>query len=241
MSSSNFDRRTYFAHVRESLFGGAMSQEQVDGQNVLLGLWEWQATGTPMKDVRWLSYMLATVYHECATRMWPIEEYGLGDGREYGEIDPETGQVYYGRGFVQLTWRENYRNATVKLSLSGDRDLEWHADRALDCLIAARVLFRGMAEGWFTGKKLGDYFDADTDDPVNARRIINGNDCDTKIAGYYDLFLAAVRAALVEEEEPTTTRRTPKHTPAITLVAITVPAGGQDVAVTVNGEVYEPS
>jgi len=62
----------------------------------------------------------------------------------------------------------------------------------LDSLIAARVMFRGMAEGWFTGAKLGDYFNESEDDPINARRIINGNDKDELIAGYYDTFLEAL-------------------------------------------------
>jgi hypothetical protein len=35
--------------------------------------------------------------------MQPIEEYGKGRGMPYGKPDPTTGQVYYGRGFVQLT------------------------------------------------------------------------------------------------------------------------------------------
>ena len=52
---------------------------------------------------------------------------------------------------------------------------------ALDSLIAARIMFRGMAEGWFTGKKLGDYFNA-KEETLNARQIINGNDCDELIA-----------------------------------------------------------
>jgi putative chitinase len=52
-----------------------------------------------------------------------------------------------------------------------------------------------MAECWFTGRKLGQYFDDDTNDPVNARQIINGNDDDTLIAGYHDLFLAALKEA----------------------------------------------
>jgi hypothetical protein len=49
-----------------------------------------------------------------------------------------------------------------------------------------------MAEGWFTGVKLGDYFNENTDDPINARRIINGNDKDELIAGYHDTFLEAL-------------------------------------------------
>jgi putative chitinase len=57
-------------------------------------------------------------------------------------------------------------------------------------------MFRGMAEGWFTGKKLGEYFNEERDDPVNARQIINGNDRDEEIAGYHEEFLAALKGAL---------------------------------------------
>jgi len=195
--AQTFDRKVYFDAVRASLFGGAMSQEQVDGQNAILALWEGQHTGTPMTDLRWLAYMLATTYHETAQRMWPIEEYGKGSGKSYGKPDPETKQTYYGRGFVQLTWRDNYHKATVNLSLSGDRDIEWHAEKALDLIIASRIMSRGMAEGWFTGKKLGDFFNATKDDPYGARIIINNDVSKTGklVEGYHDAFLAALEAA----------------------------------------------
>jgi putative chitinase len=222
------DRDIYFDAVRDSMFSGAMTQEQVDGQNVILALWDWQATGTPMKDRRWLAYMLATVYHECAKRMWPIEEYGQGQGKEYGEPDSETGQTYYGRGFVQLTWRENYANASKALSLTGDRDLEWHAERALDCLIAARVLFRGMAEGWFRNAKLGDYFNSGTDDPVGARNIINADVSKNGelIAGYHDCFLEAIEAAYVDAGPVPPSQQT-----TVYKVTITAPAGDVSIEV----------
>lgn len=188
------DRETYFENVRDTMFAGAMTQQQVDGQCVILGLWDYQATGTPMEDERWLAYILATVYHECATKMWPIREYGLGQGHEYG-IPDENGNTFYGRGFVQLTWKENYDRASAILGLIDERDLTMYPDLALDSLIAARVTFRGMAEGWFTGAKLGDYFNEEEDDALNARRIINGNDRDELIAGYHETFLAAIEAA----------------------------------------------
>ena len=130
----HFDRDVYFANVRDELFDGSLSQEQVDGQSIILGVWEYDAGGTPMDDLRWLAYMLATVHHETAQRFWPIEEYGKGSGRDYGVPDPETGQTYYGRGFVQLTWRTNYANASKILSLYGDRDLEYHAHMALELI-----------------------------------------------------------------------------------------------------------
>ena len=187
------DRDIYFENVRDSMFAGAMNQQQVDGQNVLIGLWDYQATGTPMTDLRWLAYLLATVYHECATKMWPVTEYGDQAYLESREYWP-----YIGRGFVQLTWKENYERASSILGLIDDRDLVDHPDVALDSLIAARCLFRGCAEGWWTGEKLGDYFNDTVDDPINARRIVNGNDKDELIAGYHDTFLEALEAAYYE-------------------------------------------
>ena len=186
------NRDIYFDLVRSSMFEGSMSQQQVDGQNVIVALWDYQATGSPMTDLRWLAYMLATVYHECATRMWPVTEYGSDTylkGKPY--------YPYHGRGFVQLTWEENYRNAGIALGLIDDRDLVAHPDIALDSLIAARIMFRGMSEGWYTGKKLGQYFNDDKDDPVNARQIINGNDDDDLIAGYHYEFLSALQEASI--------------------------------------------
>jgi hypothetical protein len=188
------DPELYFEEVRGSLFQGSMDQIQVDGQTVIIALWNYQATGTPMSDLRWLAYMLATVYHETAQQMWPIREYGEGKGQPYGEPD-ENGNCFYGRGFVQLTWKENYDRAGALLALVDNRDPVQHPDIVLDSLIAARVLFRGMSEGWFTGAKLGDYLSETEDDPVNARQIINGNDKDELIAGYHDTFLAALEAA----------------------------------------------
>ena len=190
------NRNAYFAAVRDSLFDGALTQQQVDGQSVILAVWDHGAGGTPMTDQRWLAYMLATVYHECATRMWPTTEYGSQSYLEGKEYWP-----YVGRGFVQLTWEDNYRNASTALGLIDDRDLVEHPEMALDSLIATRVMFRGMAEGWFTGRKLGQYFDDEKDDPINARQIINGNDDDELIAGYHRTFLEAIEEATIEEVE----------------------------------------
>lgn len=176
------DRDIYFDQVRDSLFDGHLTQEQVDGQVVILAVWDY--IGWP--DLRWLAYMLATTYHETAFRMWPITEYGSQDYLQGKEYYP-----YIGRGFVQLTWESNYRKAGDEIG----RDLVNNPDLALDSLIATRVLFNGMALGWFTGKCLGDYFNDSKDDPVNARQIINGNDCDDQIADYHKQFLAALEAA----------------------------------------------
>jgi len=44
----------------------------------------------------------------------------------------------------------------------------------------------------FSGKKLADYFDEDTDDWVQARRIINGQDKANLIADYGKEYYAAI-------------------------------------------------
>ena len=63
---------------------------------------------------------------------------------------------------------------------------------ALQADVAARIMFTGMAEGWFTGKKLGDYMANGKADYVNARRIINGTDRAGQISGYARVFEAAL-------------------------------------------------
>ena len=63
--------------------------------------------------------------------------------------------------------------------------------------IAAHILFLGSIEGWFTSRKLADYFAGRKDDPVHARRIINSLDCAVMIAGYYHHFVAALMHALI--------------------------------------------
>ena len=100
-----------------------------------------------------------------------------------------------GRGYVQLTWEENYRNASAALGLIDDRDLVDFPDLALDSLIGARILFRGCAEGWFTGAKLGQFFNSEEDNAYDARTIINVHDKASEIAAIYEQFLQAIKEA----------------------------------------------
>ena len=152
--------------------------------------------------VSWLAYILATTYHETAATMRPIAEYGRGKGRPYGKPDPQTGQTYYGRGYVQLTWKDNYQRAqdvVINLStLAHDVPLVMQPDLAMKAVYAAQIAINGMVDGWFTGKKLGDYLTANKTDYVNARRIINGTDKAETIASYAREAEAAIRLALGE-------------------------------------------
>lgn len=182
----------FFATLRRSVFGGHLTQGQVDGLQGLLSAWgDGYAGAHP--DPRWLAYILATAAHETGYTMQPIAERGLGAGHPYGLPDQVTGRTYYGRGYVQLTWKTNY----ARLSRFVGTDLVMYPERALEADTAAEILFQGMIFGEFTGAALDHYFNQTTDDPVGARRIINGTDCAEAIAGIHRSFLHALTPPLV--------------------------------------------
>lgn len=197
------DRDRFFAAVRARPFGGSLTQGQVDGLNAILDAWE---ARPEFADLRWLAYMLATAFHETARTMKPINEYGgnayffrmydpegeRGDfARQNGNTEPGDGVRFHGRGYVQLTWRSNYQKMQDLLGAPLVEDPE----KALDPMIAAQIMFEGMKGGLFTGVGLARYFDHDSDDPVNARRIINGLDKAHEIAAIHRDFLAALEPA----------------------------------------------
>jgi len=189
------DRDKFFPAVRKSLFGGSLRQSQVDGMNTLLDVWERHfAEPNPRDGTRWLAYCLATVFHETAQTMEPIEEYGKGKGMKYGQPAGPHGHVYYGRGHVQLTWEENYLKAErhLKDRYSIEAKLHQEPHRMLEHELSALVLYDGMIHGWFTGVGLPAYFNSTTEDAYNARRIVNGVDRAELIAGYYQKFKNAL-------------------------------------------------
>lgn len=135
--------------------------------------------GAGQLDGRKLAYALATAWHETAFTLMPVSEYG---GEKYLKGKPYY--PWYGRGYVQLTWADNY-------ALYGIKDTP---EKALEPDRAAQIMVDGMLRGKFTGKKLSDYFSASKEDPVGARRIINGTDRAEQIAGYYRQFLGLINA-----------------------------------------------
>jgi putative chitinase len=182
------NRTRFYEVIRPTLFHGTLTQSQVDGCEHLLDYAELRA---PRLDLRHVAYMLATAYHETARTMQPIAEYGCGTGYPYGVPDPETGECYYGRGFVQLTWKNNYAYQQAKLQLP----LVTTPDLALEPTPAARILVEGMLDGDFTGVSVGDYIGEAQCDYVQARRVVNGLDCAEQIAEYARVFQEALLQA----------------------------------------------
>lgn len=136
-------------------------------------------------DPRWAVYMLATVYWECAGTWMPIEERGKGRGRKYGLPDRRTGLIYYGRGYTQNTWYENYKTLTDSWNKQHPDvpvDFTLHPELLLIPEYSYWVMSLAMRKGLYTGVGLPRYINADKYDFVNARRIINGVDKAHEIA-----------------------------------------------------------
>lgn len=152
---------------------GKLSQPQVDSVNAILDGCNKHA----VTDLHQISYIIATAYHEA--RLKPVEEIGKGKGHPYSVLI--NGKGYWGRGLVQLTWVGNYKTFGTLLGI----DLVNRPELAMQTDIAAEIIVTGMKGGIFTGVGLSKYFNANGNDPINARRIINGTDCASLIAGYY--------------------------------------------------------
>lgn len=173
------NRAYFFNRVRDALFGGRLSQTQVDGLTKIL---DYAESRYASMDQRWLAYILATAKHETAHTMQPVREMG---GEAYLKSKPYYPWV--GEGLVQVTWETNHRKfgATKPGQL-----LTWP--------IALNAIFLGMTKGMFTGKKLSDYISGGRCDYVGARRIVNGTDKAALIAGYAKAF----EDALTQAKEP---------------------------------------
>lgn len=183
----------FFAGVRP-LFGGELTQPQVDGINAILEAWAKSGETNP----RYLAYLLATAKHETANTMQPIYERGPKAyfnkyepgtklGKALGNTQPGDGYRFRGDGFVQLTGRRNFARAGKALGI----DLIANPEMAHEPGISAQILVRGCLEGWFTGRKLSDY----PHDFVESRRVVNGTDRAVMIAGYAHSFLSALEKA----------------------------------------------
>ncbi|MBU0653733.1 MAG: hypothetical protein KJ914_01220 [Gammaproteobacteria bacterium] len=185
------NRNIFFDIIKSNPFSNELNNSQVEGMNIILDEWDKRN----LTDVRWLAYILATTYHETGRTMQPISETGHGQGKKYGIPDKDTGLIYYGRGLVQLTWKENYEGIG---SIIGE-DLVKQPDKALEPQIATKILFELMIRGTINSDPSGSpynlerYFNKENSDWYGARRIGNAQlDRATQIADYARAFYFAL-------------------------------------------------
>ena len=159
------DRSKFDTSASQSLFGGKLSQMQVDGME---GVFHAFATHGDGEDTT-LAYALATAFHETGRQMSPVREtFATSDDQAIRRLDawakkkgrtkniywrpqPPYGEAYFGRGHVQLTLKSNYERS------SGDAgvDLEKNPNAMLDPEISARVLIKGLIDGRWNGQGHG--------------------------------------------------------------------------------------
>lgn len=196
------NKSAFFETLRERL--GAFNQSQVDGIEVVLSA----CAHAPLSHA---AYMMATAWHETAHTMQPVKEYG---GASYyfkmydpkspilrrrkmaianGNTTPGDGVKYCGRGYVQLTWKDNYRRAGVAIGV----DLLSNPDLAMVPANAAKIMRHGMDTGMFTGLSLRHCLPmsgtATRAQYIRARQIINGKDKADLIEDYAQHFERALR------------------------------------------------
>jgi putative chitinase len=194
------NKAEFFDLIRGQIFGGALNADQVKHIEAIV-----DASANAGWSIPYAAYGLATAHHETArfvhlnelggvgyfTRMYDVRGNRPSLARTNGNIHPGDGARFKGRGYVHLTWRNNYRRAGEKIGV----DLENNPDRAAEPDIAARIMIEGMQAGWFTGRANRHYLDSNPPDYIGARRIINGVDKAALIAGYARDYERALRGA----------------------------------------------
>ncbi|MEI2693722.1 MAG: glycoside hydrolase family 19 protein [Saprospiraceae bacterium] len=154
---------------------GKLNQAQVESITQIV--WSFQIHGD--RDLRKLTYILATAWHE-SKFLLVKEKRGTPGTDLYARQEAYWPSGYFGRGFVQLTHMINYE----KLGRALNINLVKNPDLALDRRTASDIIVIGMMKGLFTGKSLYDYITPGFQDYVNARRVVNGQDRAELIAGY---------------------------------------------------------
>jgi predicted chitinase len=124
--------------------------------------------GLPLPEQK--AYVLATVEHETNDTFEPVRE-SYWKSEEWRKAHLRY-WPFYGRGYVQITWRTNY----LKYSQLLDIDLVSNPDLALEHPIALFILVHGFKHGTFTGRRLERYIRPGTTEFFKARRCINGLD-----------------------------------------------------------------
>jgi hypothetical protein len=135
------------------------------------------------------AYVLATVQHETNNSFEPVEEgYYLNNPAKFQKT--LRYYPYYGRGYVQLTWKDNYEKYNEILGVEGTGDdLVKYPNVVMREPVARFILVHGMRTGAFTGLKLGNFISNTKQDYKGARKIINGTDKDVLVANYAWLWL----------------------------------------------------
>ena len=155
---------------------GYMNETQQDSIRKIVAAFHRYGDGDQNK----LAYILATARHESNFR--PIQERRASSSQTelYNLQNRYWSLGYFGRGFVQLTWKENYQ----KMARVFRVDFVNQPELALESTYAARILVYGMMQGSFTGLPLSNFINEENLDFYKARQVVNRLDQAGRIAEY---------------------------------------------------------
>lgn len=200
--------KEFFDVVRKEF--GPLTANQVRGIEYLLA-------ATAKLPLRHRAYVLATVWHETGPasstlhmtprrEIWgPTDAQKRYEGRkDLGNTVPGDGKRFAGRGYPQLTGRANYQKASKIVG----KDLVANPDLALDPAISAAILVDGMVNGWFTGRRMSDFFEYH-----DMRKVVNGVDKAELIEKHAQKFEKALKELKAVPKEPVPAPPTPVPAP----------------------------
>lgn len=183
------NRKKFFAGYRSNLDPDKkLTQEEVNALTVFLDFVE--ADFTKLTIPQW-AYVFATTFHETNTTFLPIKEaYWLSESWRLKNLRYAP---HYGRGYVQITWEDNYKFFSKILGV----DLVKNPDLTMIPKNAFKIMIYGFVNGSFTKRKVGknlvpnkitDFINDKEKNYKKARLCINGTDKADLIASYAVLF-----------------------------------------------------
>lgn len=109
------------------------------------------------------------------------------------EKDDGVEQVYFGRGYVQLTWWSNYAKASVALGRGFELLLDPELVKTPE--VAYKLMSLGMRTGkiFANGRKFKNYFTDSATNYEGARGMVNGKDHAADIAKLARKFESVLR------------------------------------------------
>lgn len=186
----------------------------------------WEKRGSP--DRRHLAYALGTAYRETGGRMVPVREaFCVERTADNGKtisadecaviavanyMKKHPGRVkenyaigspaYYGRGISQITHARNYR--CIGYYLGVGEDFVNDPDKVLDPDIGTRILVEGVERGFFSPFRLDLFLNAEKEDWINARKVVNPGSMDHApiTAGYAKIWDRLLKASETPAQAP---------------------------------------
>jgi hypothetical protein len=240
------NRTIFYNAVRRNVFGGSLTDAQVDGMNALLS----EMQSSKVNDAHHAAHILTNVHRETGGNMLGIKETVMpwhkdknpsdatviarldrayAAGKLKGVKTPYWRDGAFGRGPIQLTHWPNYEKFERLLGVP----LRKHPERALEPVTGAKIAVQGMVQGKFRRDKHGAIklsrfgFPSALDNPpgLHPRRIVNGVDgSDAEVTANHWKFHAALVAAGWGKTGATKPPTLPETPPAWTSPRVDVPA-----------------